>query len=128
MLAAEGAIGELHIVGGFDVVVGEPKGFVVPGVVGVFEAGAEIAEFGLWTGLFEHAADELVEAFVVEDDGDGDGEGQFGLPTILASAVPCFQIRPQTVGFVLDLGRRGDLEPHLFLVGRLHFFPLHLLH
>ena len=81
MLAAEGPIGELHIVGSFDVVVGEAKRFVVPGVVGVLVPRPKVAEFGFLLGVLEHLADEMVETFALEDDWDWDWEVQFGLPT-----------------------------------------------
>jgi hypothetical protein len=43
MLSAKGAVGEFHIIGWFYVIVGKGEGFVVPGVVGVFVARAEVA-------------------------------------------------------------------------------------
>lgn len=81
VLAAEGSISELHIVGGFDVVVGEAKGLIVPGIVGIFVSRPQVAELGLLLGLLEHFADEMVETFAVEDDWDWDWKVQFGLPT-----------------------------------------------
>jgi hypothetical protein len=71
VLAAEGTVGELHVVGGFYVVVGEGESFIVPGVVGVLIARAEVNDFCTCTGLSKCTSYQLVEAFTFEDDGDG---------------------------------------------------------
>jgi hypothetical protein len=81
VLSAEGPVGKLHIVGSFDVVVGEAKEFVVPGIVGVFVSRSQVTQLGLLFGLLQHFADEMVETFAVEDHRDWDWEAQFGLPT-----------------------------------------------
>lgn len=70
VLTAEGPVGELHVVGCLDVVIGEREGFVVPGVVGVFVSGTQIDHAGFGFGLAEGSPDQLVEAFALEDDGD----------------------------------------------------------
>jgi hypothetical protein len=81
VLPAEGTVGELHVIGGLDVVVGEAEGLIIPRVVGVLVSRPQVAEFGLLPRLFEHPADEVVEAFTLENDGDWDREVQLGLPT-----------------------------------------------
>lgn len=71
VLSAEGTVGELHIVWGFDVIVWKWESFVVPSVVCIFIARAQVDHSGFGLGLPECPADELVEAFGLEDDGYG---------------------------------------------------------
>lgn len=81
MLPAEGAIRELHVVGGFDMIIGESKRLVIPRVVGVFIARPQIAELGSLPWLFEHPADQLIEALALEDNRNWNWQIQLGLPT-----------------------------------------------
>lgn len=81
VLSAEGPIRELHIVGSLDVVIGEAKRFVVPGIVGILVSRTQVAELCPLSGLLEHSPDEVVESFALEDDGDWDWKVQLCLPT-----------------------------------------------
>ena len=81
MLPAEGAIRELHVVGGFDMIIWESKRLVIPRVVGVFIARPQIAELGSFPWLFEHSADQLIEALALEDNRNWNWQIQLGLPT-----------------------------------------------
>ena len=121
VLSAERAVGELHVVWGFDVVVGEGEGLVVPSIIGVLISRPEIddASFGFW--LAQRSADKLVETFALEDDGDGDWEVHFSVP-------PGLYVRAERVGLIRDLLWRRDLELYFFFVIVLRHLFLYLLH
>jgi hypothetical protein len=57
------------------------KIFVVPGVVGVLIARAQVAKFYFWVGVFKNSADQLIETIAFEHDGNRTGKGVLGLPT-----------------------------------------------
>lgn len=88
MLAAEGPAGELHVVRGLDVGIGEDKALIVPGVVAVFVPGAEVDYPGLVPGVFEGLLDEAVVSVGLEDDGDGLGQFYLGVPSASVSEYP----------------------------------------
>lgn len=62
-------------------IVGKGEGLIVPSVVSILVSRAQIDHSGLGTRLSEGTSNELVEAFVLKDDGDGYWKFDFAIPT-----------------------------------------------
>ena len=62
-------------------IVGERKCLIVPGIVGILVSRPKIDHSGLGTRLSECTSNELVEAFILKDDGNGYLKYDFAIPT-----------------------------------------------